>query len=213
MKNPLIINIRCSCIEEYVNIQKLHKEYTKQLRSGEIMSVFVGSELAVPGEYKVVDELLAKKSQARFVPSVAFSNRPVVREEVTGAQGNADGTVTETVERVVRPSGSEIPQAVDGGVDALGNPPLPEKPLTLDEARAIGAGYAEQEEELAFDPNVEDYHPERGDSWKGAKEKPEITLTDVLTAMAEEPDPMEAIKTEAEGEPDGADWTANTYAG
>ena len=211
MKNPLIINIRCSCIEEYVNIQKLHKEYTKQLRSGEIMSVFVGSELAVPGEYKVVDELLAKKSQARFVPSVAFSNRPVVREEVTGAQGNADGTVTETVERVVRPSGSEIPQAVDGGVDAMGNPPLPEKPLTLDEARAIGAGYAEQEEELAY---AEEPVPDS--MWKeepkpAVEPKPEITLTDVLVAQAEADDPLEAIKTEAEGEPDGADW--NTYAG
>ena len=43
-----------------------------------------------------------------------------------------------------------LPQAVDGGVDAVGNPPLPEKPLTLDEARAIGAGYAEQEEKSSI---------------------------------------------------------------
>lgn len=39
-------------------------------------------------------------------------------------------------------------------------------------------------------------------------------MTDVLTAMAEEPDPMEAIKTEAEGELDGDGQDYNTtYAG
>lgn len=198
MKSPLVINIRCTCIEEYLNIQKLHKEYMRQSREGQITSFYVGAEFAVPGEFEAVDALIAKRGP-RQIPCVDFGNRPVLSERITGAQGNSDGTVTETVERVV------VPQAVDGGVDALGNQPLPESNPATEPTHFAG------EPEVAFDPNVEDYHPERGDSWKGARKKPEITLTDVLTAMAEEPDPMEAIKTEAEGEPDGADY--NTSAG
>lgn len=236
MKSPLVVNIRCTCIEEYINIQKLHKEYIRQSKEGEITSVYVGAEFAVPGEFEAVDALIAKRGPRQMPYCVNFGGkkievadirditkkftkedfeelkkevdeRPVISEKVTSAQGNGDGTVTETVERVV------MPQAVDGGVDALGNPPLPERPLTVDEARAIGTGYAEQEEELAFDPNAEDYRAESND-WKVREEpKPEITLTDVLVAQAEADDPMEAIKTEAEGEPDGADWSTNTYAG
>ena len=192
MKSPLVINIRCTCIEEYINIQKLHKEYMRQSKEGEITSLYVGAEFAVPGEFEAVDALIAKRGP-RQIPCVDFGNRPIVSERITGAQGNGDGTVTETVERVVVPqvtdirsitkkftkedfeelkkeiykgavvvSGSdadeakELPQAVDGGVDAMGNQPLPENPLTLDEARAIGTGYAEREEEL---PCVEEPVP------------------------------------------------------
>lgn len=201
MKSPLVINVRCTCIEEYLNIQKLHKEYIRQSREGQITSVYVGADFVVPGEFEALDALIAKRSP-RQIPCVDFGNRPVVSERITGAQGNGDGTVTETVERVV------VPQAVDGGIDALGNPPLPES------NPATEPTHFAEEPEVAFDPNVEDYHPEHGDSWKGVRKKPEITLTDVLTAMAEEPDPMEAIKTEAEGEPDGDGQDYNTtYAG
>lgn len=119
MKSPLVVNIRCTCIEEYINIQKLHKEYMRQSREGQITSFYVGAEFVVPGEFEVVDALIAKRGP-RQIPCVDFGNRPVVSERITGAQGNGDGTVTETVERVV------MPQAVDGGIDALGNPPLPE---------------------------------------------------------------------------------------
>lgn len=159
MPSNLVINVRCTCEEEFLLLHKLHKLYQE-------------------------DQL-----------------RKRLKERLIAGSISSDGTVTETVERTF------VPQAVDGGIDALGNPPLPEKPLTVDEARAIGTGYAEQEEELdcdegplpaelertrlarnadgiAFNPNVEDYHPERGDSWKGIKEKPEITLTDVLEAEA-----------------------------
>lgn len=94
----LIINVRCTCEEEFLLLHKLHKLYQE-------------------------DQL-----------------RKRLKERLVVAQGNGDGTVTETVERTFVPE--------------------------------------------AFDPNVEDYHPERGDSWKGKKEKPEITLTDVLEAEA-----------------------------
>lgn len=180
MKSPLVVNIRCTCIEEYINIQKLHKEYMRQSKEGQITSIYVGADFAVPGEFEVVDALIAKRGP-RQIPCVDFGIRPVVSERITGAQGNGDGTVTETVERVV------VPQAVDGGVDALGNPPLPE------------SNPATEPTHFAEEP---------------VKSRPEITLTDVLTAMAEEPDPMEAIKTEAEGEPDGDGQDYNTtYAG
>lgn len=180
MKSPLVVNVRCTCIEEYLNIQKLHKEYIRQSREGQITSVYVGAEFAVPGEFEAVDALIAKRGP-RQIPCVDFGNRPVVSERITGAQGNGDGTVTETVERVV------VPQAVDGGIDAMGNPPLPE------------SNPATEPTHFAEEP---------------VKAKPEITLTDVLTAMAEEPDLMEAIKTEAEGEPDGDGQDYNTtYAG
>lgn len=185
MKNPLIINIRCTCIEEYVRMLDLHEQFRKQKSEGEILSIYVGATPAMYGKSPLVDKMLDKVFGDGCKP---IPTERLAKEKVIAAQGNGDGTITETVERTFVP---------------------PEKPLTVDEARAIGAGYAEQEEELAFDPNAEDYHPERGDSWKGIKKKPEITLTDVLTAMAEEPDPMEAIKTEAEGEPDGADWSTS----
>ena len=199
MKNPLIINIRCTCIEEYVKILDLHETFRRQKMDGEILSIYVGATPAMYGKSPLVDKLLDRVfgDDAKPIPT-----ERIVKERLVGAQGNGDGTVTETVERTFVP---------------------PEKPLTLDEARAIGKGYAEQEEELV---GCEEPVPDQ--MWKGGKEdysfrpepaqdvpavepKPEITLTDVLTAMAEEPDPLEAIKTEAEGEPDGADW--NTYAG
>lgn len=167
MKNPLIINIRCSCIEEYLGIQRLHKEYTKQLRTGEIMSVFVGAELAVPGEYAVVDKLMEKGGQCRKPPVAAFpmafngtlsqEEQMKIKEEINRGAVLVNGPIPE--EEIA------LPQAVDGGVDAVGNPPLPEKPLTLDEARAIGAGYAEQEEkssisEFAVGDRAEEFHYE-----------------------------------------------------
>lgn len=143
MKNPLILNIRCTCIDEYMELQRIHNNYRKLRSEGEILSLYVGARRELYGQSKVIDKMLDKVfgDGAKPIPT-----ERIMREEVVGAQGNADGTITETVERTV------VPEA-----------------------------------------------------------KPEITLTDVLVAQAEEPDPMEAIKTEAEGEPDGADW--NTYAG
>lgn len=181
MKNPLIINIRCTCIEEYVRMLDLHEQFRKQKSEGEILSIYVGATPAMYGKSPLIDKMLDKVFGDGCKP---IPTERIMREKVVGAQGNGDGTITETVERTFVP---------------------PEKPLTLDEARAIGTGYAEQEEAL-----VGCEEPVPDNMWK-AKEKPEITLTDVLTAMAEEPDPMEAIKTEAEGEPDGADY--NTGAG
>lgn len=169
MKNPLIINIRCTCIEEYVRMLDLHEQFRKQRSEGEILSIYVGATPAMYGKSPLLDKMLDKVfgDGAKPIPT-----ERIVREKVVGAQGNGDGTVTETVERTFVP---------------------------------------EAEPEVAFDPNAEDYRAESRD-WKVREEpKPEITLTDVLTSMAEEPDPMEAIKTEAEGEPDGADWS--TYAG
>lgn len=139
MKNPLIINIRCSCIEEYISIQRLHKEYTRQLRTGEIMSVFVGAELAVPGEYAVVDKLMEKGGQCRKVPAVAFCPRVEDIRGITKEFTKADfeEMKEEIDKRSVVMSGPQpdeeiaLPQAVDGGVDAVGNPPLPESnPVT-----------------------------------------------------------------------------------
>lgn len=175
MKNPLIINIRCTCIEEYVRMLDLHEQFRKQKSEGEILSIYVGATPAMYGKSPLIDKMLDKVFGDGCKP---IPTERLTKEKVIAAQGNGDGTVTETVERTFVP---------------------PEKPLTVDEARAIGAGYAEQEEELA---RVEEDVP-------AVKPKPEITLTDVLTAMAEEPDPMEAIKTEAEGEPDGADWSTS----
>lgn len=204
MKSPLVVNIRCTCIEEYLNIQKLHKEYIRQSKEGQITSVYVGADFAVPGEFEAIDALIAKRSP-RQIPCVDFGDRrPVVSERITGAQGNGDGTVTETVERVV------VPQAVDGGVDAMGNPPLPESNPATEPTHFAEEPEPEEKSsisEFAIGDRAEEFH------YKD-KAKPEITLTDVLTAMAEEPDPMEAIKTEAEGEPDGDGQDYNTtYAG
>ena len=180
MKSPLVVNIRCTCIEEYINIQKLHKEYMRQSKEGEITSIYVGAEFAVPGEFEVVDALIAKKGP-RQIPCIDLTNRPVISERITGAQGNGDGTVTETVERVVRPD------------------ELPRNELMYEDEAVPNFTPATEPTHFAEEP---------------VKAKPEITLTDVLTAMAEEPDPMEAIKTEAEGEPDGDVQDYNTtYAG
>lgn len=169
MKNPLIINIRCSCIEEYINIQRLHKEYTRQLRTGEIMSVFVGAELAVPGEFAVVDKLMEKGGQCRKSPAVAFCPKVEDIRNITKEFTKADfeemkKEIDERSVVIAGPTPDEeiaLPQAVDGGVDAMGNSPLPEtkiplpeKPLTVDEARAIGTGYAELEERIPVESSV-----------------------------------------------------------
>lgn len=134
MKNPLIINIRCSCIEEYINIQRLHKEYTRQLRTGEIMSVFVGAELAVPGEFAVVDKLMEKGGQCRKSPAVAFCPKVEDIRNITKefTKDDFEELKKEVEKGAVIMSGPmpeeeiALPQAVDGGVDAMGNPPLPE---------------------------------------------------------------------------------------
>ena len=151
MKNPLILNIRCTCIDEYMELQRIHNNYRKLRSEGEILSLYVGARRELYGQSKVIDKMLDKVfgDGAKPIPT-----ERIMREKVVGAQGNADGTITETVERTVMPEVEDVPVV---------------------------------------------------------ERKPEITLTDVLVAQAEEPDPMEAIKTEAEGEPDGADW--NTYAG
>lgn len=190
MISPLVINIRCVCIEEFVEMKKIHEIYKKQKIEGEITSAYVGADRKLYGLDKSLDKMLDKVYGDGARPIIT---ERITKEKVVAAQGNGDGTVTETIERTYG---------------------MPEKPLDLDEARAIGAGYAEQEEELAFDPSAEDYRAESKD-WKVREEpKPEITLTDVLTALAEESDPMEAIKTEAEGEPDGDEQDYNTtYAG
>lgn len=197
MKNPLIINIRCTCIEEYVRMLDLHEQFRKQKSEGEILSIYVGATPAMYGKSPLIDKMLDKVFGDGCKP---IPTERLAKEKVIAAQGNGDGTITETVERTFVP---------------------PEKPLTVDEARAIGAGYAEQEEELVgceepvpdqmWKKGKEDYsfRPEPAQDVPAVEPKPEITLTDVLTAMAEEPDPMEAIKTEAEGEPDGADWSTS----
>lgn len=235
MKNPLIINIRCSCIEEYINLQKIHKQYTQQLRTGEILSIFVGAEQAVRGEYKVVDELLDKAKTHRAIPSIempmAFSRSMTdkeiaeLKEEVTRNAVVVNGPMPE--EEIA------LPQAVDGGVDAAGNVPLPEKPLTLDEARAIGAGYAEQEEkssitEFAIGDRAEEFHyedeakPDFGpdaetEVHKSFQHVPETLDNDTLVAVGTEPfstfGPQEFSQSEpsvTEVADDGADW--NNYA-
>ena len=200
MKNPLILNIRCVCIDEYMELQRIHNNYRKLRSEGEILSIYVGARRELYGQNKIVDKLLDKVFGDKSKP---IPTERIMREHTVAAQGNGDGTVTETVERTFVP---------------------PEKPLTVDEARAIGAGYAEQEEELVgceepvpdqmWKEGKEDYsfRPEPAQDVPAVEPKPEITLTDVLVAQAEaDDDPLEAIKTEAEGEPDGADW--NTYAG
>lgn len=161
MKNPLILNIRCVCIDEYMELQRIHNNYRKLRSEGEILSIYVGARRELYGQNKVVDKLLDKVfcDHAKPIPT-----ERIMREEVVGAQGNADGTITKTVERVVRPD--ELPR-----------------------------------NELMYEDEAK---PEA---------KPEATLTAVLEALAKADDPLEAIKTEAEGEPDGADWSANTYAG
>lgn len=227
MKNPLIINIRCSCIEEYINLQKIHKQYTQQLRTGEILSIFVGAEQAVRGEYKVVDELLDKAKTHRAIPSIempiAFNNtlsqeeQMAIKKEINRGAVLVEGPMPEEEIALPEPE-PEMRQAVDGGVDAMGNPPLPKKPLTLDEARAIGAGYAEQEEELAYaeEPVPANLFPgpaaELPDDRKSFHHVPETLDNDVPCATGVF-GPQEFSQSEpsvTEVADDGADW--NNYA-
>lgn len=177
MISPLVINIRCVCIEEFVKIKKIHETYRKQKIEGEITSAYVGADRKLYGLDKDLDKMLDKVYGA--------DARPIVTERIVKEE-----PMSESEEEVF----------------ADVSPTL----LTVNEAGAVGSGYAEMEE-TAFNPNAEDCCA-KGEDWKVKEEpKPEITLTDVLIAMAEEPDPMEAINTEAEGESDGADW--NTSAG
>ena len=100
MKNPLILNIRCVCIDEYMELQRIHNNYRKLRSEGEILSIYVGAKRELYGQNKVVDKMLDKVFGDKSKP---IPTERIMREEVVGAQGNADGTVTETVERVVRP--------------------------------------------------------------------------------------------------------------
>lgn len=187
------------------------------------MSVFVGAELAVPGEYAVVDKLMEKGGQCRkppvasFYPKekapMAFNNslseeeQMAIKEEIYRGAVVVNGPVPE--EEIA------LPQAVDGGVDAMGNPPLPEKPLTVDEARAIGAGYAEQEEkssisEFAIGDRAEEFHyeeePVPDQMWKEGKEdysfRPEpaqdvpAVETEVHKSFRHVPETLTAVGTE-----------------
>lgn len=165
MKNPLIINIRCSCIEEYINLQRLHKEYTRQLRTGEIMSVFVGADMAVPGEYEVVDKLLEKKNPVRQVPCVDFGDRKVEVADIRSitkefTKEDFEELKKEVDERSVVMAGPQpdeeiaLPQAVDGGVDAMGNSPLPESGPVLPEA------HGQPVSEFAIGDRAEEFHYE-----------------------------------------------------
>lgn len=199
MKSPLVVNIRCTCIEEYINIQKLHKEYIRQSKEGEITSIYVGAEFAVPGEFEAVDALIAKRGP-RQIPCVDFGNMVIKNSELVMAHGNSDGTVTVQY----KPEGA---QAVD-----VAEPESEEKSSISEFAIGDRAEEFHYKDEAVpdFTPATEPTHFAE----EPVKAKPEITLTDVLTAMAEEPDPMEAIKTEAEGEPDGDGQDYNTtYAG
>lgn len=180
MKNPLILNIRCVCIDEYMELQRIHNNYRKLRSEGEILSIYVGAKRELYGKSKIVDKMLDKVFGDGSKP---IPTERIMREEVVGAQGNADGTITETVERVVRPD------------------ELPRNELMYEDEAVPDFGPATEPTHFAEEP---------------IKPKPEITLTDVLEAEALAKDPMEAIKTEAEGEPDdgwnGGDYNT-TYAG
>lgn len=175
MKNPLIINIRCTCIEEYVKILDLHEMFRRQKMDGEILSIYVGATPAMYGKSALVDKLL---------------------DRVFG--DGAKPIATMRIGEMPTPASDFVPTK------------------DLDEAREephyddVSCAKESSISEFAIGDRAEEFHYE--DKAKPEIERePEITLTDVLEAQAEEPDPMEAIKTEAEGEPDGADW--NTYAG
>lgn len=220
MKSPLVVNIRCTCIEEYINIQKLHKEYMRQSKEGEITSIYVGAEFAVPGEFEAVDALIAKRGP-RQIPCVDFGGKKIEVADIRDitkkfTKEDFEELKKEVEKGAVITSGpvsdeaKELPQAVDGGVDAMGNPPLPESNSLRPDKLPRNELMYEDEAVPDFTPATEPTHFAE----EPVKAKPEITLTDVLTAMAEEPDPMEAIKTEAEGEPDGDGQDYNTtYAG
>lgn len=147
----LIINVRCTCEEEFLLLHKLHKLYQE-------------------------DQL-----------------RKRLKDRLVAVQGNGDGTKSYTV-KCEEPSNTfdekPLQQAVDGGVDALGNPPLPEANGQLISEFAVG-------------DRAEDFHcptepthfafeeePVPDSMWK----KPEITLTDVLEAEA-----LEKAEAEDEG--------------
>lgn len=210
MKSPLVINVRCTCIEEYLNIQKLHKEYIRQSREGQITSIYVGADFVVPGEFEVLDALIAKRAP-RQIPCVDFGDRKIEVADIRSITKKFTKEDFEELKKEIDEKSSVVSEFAVGDRAEEFHYEDEAKP---DFGPATEPTHFAEEPEVAFDPNVEDYHPERGDSWKGVKAKPEITLTDVLTAMAEEPDPMEAIKTEAEGEPDGDGQDYNTtYAG
>lgn len=84
----LIINVRCTCEEEFLLLHKLHKLYQE-------------------------DQL-----------------RKRLKDRLVAVQGNGDGTKSYTV-KCEEPSNpfdeKPLQQAVDGGVDAKGNHPLPER--------------------------------------------------------------------------------------
>lgn len=222
MKSPLVVNIRCTCIEEYINIQKLHKEYMRQSKEGEITSIYVGAEFAVPGEFEAVDALIAKRGPRQMPYCVNFGGKEIEIADIRDitkkfTKEDFEELKKEIVKGAVITSGpvfdeaKELPQAIDGGVDAMGNPPLPERSVLRPDELPRGELMYEDEAVPDFTPATEPTHFAE----EPVKAKPEITLTDVLTAMAEESDPMEAIKTEAEGEPDyedGQDYNT-TYAG
>lgn len=98
------------------------------------MSVFVGAELAVPGEFAVVDKLMEKGGQCRKSPAVAFCPKVEDIRNITKEFTKADfEELKKEIEKgaviMSGPTPDEeiaLPQAVDGGVDAMGNPPLPE---------------------------------------------------------------------------------------
>ena len=192
MKNPLTINIRCTCIEEYIKILDLHETFRRQKMDGEILSIYVGATPAMYGKSALVDKLLDRVFGDGARP---VATERIVKERLVGAQGNGDGTVTETYERTFVPT-KDLDEARE-------EPHYDDVPCTKESSIS----------EFAIGDRAEEFHYE--DNAKPEIERePEITLTDVLTAMAEEPDPMEAIKTEAEGEPDGDGQDYNTtYAG
>lgn len=87
MSSNLVINVRCTCEEEFLLLHKLHKLYQE-------------------------DQL-----------------RKRLKDRLVSVQGNGDGTKSYTVkcEEPSNPFDEKLlQQAVDGGVDAMGNPPLPE---------------------------------------------------------------------------------------
>lgn len=97
-KASLIINVRCTCEEEFLLLHKLHKLYQE-------------------------DQL-----------------RKRLKERLVSVQGNGDGTKSYTV-KCEEPSNpfdeKPLPQAVDGGMDAKGNSPLPETKRPLPERPEI----------------------------------------------------------------------------
>lgn len=161
MKSPLVVNIRCTCIEEYINIQKLHKEYIRQSKEGEITSIYVGAEFAVPGEFEAVDALIAKRGP-RQIPCVDFGNMVIKNSELIIAHGNSDGTVTVQY----KPEGA---QAVDVAE------PEPEEKSSISEF-AIG----DRAEEFHYEDKVK---PEEPKPEETPIEEPEVAR-DIASASA-----------------------------